>query len=79
MRSSENHTAARFVPAVLLISTILLLSLILASLGRQALEREKSLLFQLKERQALTMVRSIASASRISAMEAMWPGSCTVL
>jgi two-component system sensor histidine kinase HydH len=69
MRSSKNHAAARFVPAVLLISTILLLSLILASLGRQALEREKNLLFQLKERQALTMVRSIASASRISAME----------
>jgi len=68
MNLTKNLTAARFVPAVLLVSTILLLSLILASLGRQALESEKRLLLQLKERQALTMVRSIASASRISAM-----------
>jgi two-component system sensor histidine kinase HydH len=59
---------ARYVPAFLLLSIILLLSLILASLSRQALEREKQLLLELKERQASTMVRSIASASRISAM-----------
>ena len=60
--------AARFVPALLLLSTILLLTLILSSLSRQALEREKQLLLNLKERQAVTMVRSIASASRISIM-----------
>jgi hypothetical protein len=59
---------ARYVPAFLLLSIILLLSLILASLSRQALEREKQLLLELKEREASTMVRSIASASRISAM-----------
>jgi two-component system sensor histidine kinase HydH len=64
----QPYTLARFMPAFLLLATILLLSLILASLSRQALEREKNLLIQLKERQALTMVRSIASASRISAM-----------
>jgi len=68
MNLSKKLAAARFVPAVLLISTILLLSLILASLGRQSLESEKKLLFQMKERQALTMVRAIASASRISAL-----------
>ncbi|MCJ7499534.1 ATP-binding protein, partial [bacterium] len=68
MRPSENLTAARFIPAVLLLSTILLLTVILASLGRQTLEREKQLLLDLKVGQARTMLRSIASASRISAM-----------
>ena len=68
MRPSENLTAARFIPAVLLILTILLLTVILASLGRQTLEREKQLLLDLKVGQARTMLRSIASASRISAM-----------
>ena len=68
MRPRENLTAARFIPAVLLLSTILLLTVILASLGRQTLEREKQLLLDLKVGQARTMLRSIASASRISAM-----------
>ena len=68
MGLKQPATAARYVPAFLLLSIILLLSLILASLSRQALEREKQLLLELKERQARTMVRSIASASRISAM-----------
>jgi len=68
MRPNTNLTAARFIPAVLLLLTILLLTVILASLGRQTLEREKQLLLDLKEGQARTMVRSIASASRISAM-----------
>jgi two-component system sensor histidine kinase HydH len=68
MGLKQPAAAARYVPAFLLLSIILLLSLILASLSRQALEREKQLLLELKERQARTMVRSIASASRISAM-----------
>lgn len=68
MGFKQPDTAARYVPAFLLLSTILLLTLILASLGRQTLEREKQLLLELKERQVRTMLRSIASASRISAM-----------
>ncbi len=68
MGLKQPAAAARYVPAFLLLSIILLLSLILASLSRQALEREKQLLLELKEREASTMVRSIASASRISAM-----------
>jgi len=68
MGFKQPDTLARYVPAFLLLSTILLLTLILASLSRQALEREKQLLLELKERQARTMVRSIASASRISTM-----------
>ncbi len=68
MGLKQPPAAARYVPAFLLLSIILLLSLILASLSRQALEREKQLLLELKEREASTMVRSIASASRISAM-----------
>jgi len=68
MGFKQPDTLARYVPAILLLATILLLTLILASLSRQTLEREKQLLLELKERQARTMVRSIASASRISAM-----------
>jgi len=68
MGFKQPDTVARYVPAFLLLSIILLLTLILASLSRQALEREKQLLLELKVRQARTMVRSIASASRISAM-----------
>lgn len=59
---------ARYVPAVLLILTILLLTMIMASLSRQTLDREERLLLDLKEAQARTMVRSIASASRLSTM-----------
>ena len=68
MKFPLQHRVAGFVPAIILLSTILLLTLILASLGRQSMEREENLLLELKERQAMTMVRSIASASRISAM-----------
>ncbi|MDT8366921.1 MAG: ATP-binding protein [bacterium] len=68
MNIISSFRAARFVPAVILLSTILLLTLILASLGRKSMDREKDLLLELKERQARTMVRAIASASRISAM-----------
>jgi len=68
MGLKKSGPAAKFVPALLLLSTILLLTLILASLSRQSLEKEKQLLVELKTRQARTMVRSIASASRISSM-----------
>jgi two-component system sensor histidine kinase HydH len=68
MPSALKPSPASYVPAVLLILTILLLSMILASLSRQTLEREERLLLDLKEAQARTMVRSIASASRISVM-----------
>jgi two-component system sensor histidine kinase HydH len=68
MKTESKLSAARFVPAVLLVLTILLLALILASLSRKGLKREEKLLFDLKETQARTLVRSIASASRISAM-----------
>jgi len=68
MKAVIKPSPARYVPAVLLISTILLLAMILASLSRQALEREERLLLDLKEAQGRTIVRSIASASRISAM-----------
>ena len=68
MKTDLRLSPAWYVPAVLLILTILLLTLILASLSRQALEREERLLLDLKEAQGRTMVRSIASASRISAM-----------
>jgi two-component system sensor histidine kinase HydH len=68
MALKQSAAAARYVPAFILLSTILLLTLILASLSRQSLEREKQLLLSFKEVQATTMVRSIASASRISAM-----------
>lgn len=68
MRLKPNFPTARLVPAILLILTILFLAIILASLSRQSLEREERLLLDLKQTQARTMVRSIASASRISAM-----------
>ena len=68
MKTDLRLSPAWYVPAVLLILTILLLTLILASLSRQALEREERLLLDPKEAQGRTMVRSIASASRISAM-----------
>jgi len=68
MKAVLKPSPARYVPAVLLILTILLLAIILASLSRQALEREEGLLLDLKEAQARTIVRSIASATRLGAM-----------
>lgn len=68
MALNQPAAAARYVPVFILLATLVLLTLILASLSRQALEREKQLLLSLKEVQATTMVRSIASASRISTM-----------
>ena len=72
MISRFKSVAPRLFPVLLLLLTILLLTIILASLGRQSLERERELLLNLKEKQAEVMTRSIASASRISAM---MPGS----
>ena len=57
-----------YLPAVLLLSTILLLTLILASLGQRSIKREKSLLLNLKGRQAEFVIKSLASASRISVL-----------
>ncbi len=68
MKLKRPRTAAGFFPAILLLSTVLLLALILASLGQRSLEREKALLFDLKGRQAEFIVRSLASASRINVL-----------
>lgn len=57
-----------FIPVVLLLSTILLLTLILAFIGQRNLTREKNLLLDLKGRQAEFIVKSLASASRISVL-----------
>jgi two-component system sensor histidine kinase HydH len=68
MKIRRPKSAAEFFPAVLLLSTVLLLALILASLGQRNLEREKTLLLDLKGRHAEFIVRSLASASRISVL-----------
>jgi len=68
MKLKRPRTAAGYFPAILLLSTVLLLALILASLGQRGLEREKTLLLDLKGRQAEFIVRSLASASRISVL-----------
>jgi len=68
MKIDFKPSPARYVPAALLVLTALLLTMILASSSRQTLEREEKLLMDLKETQARTMVRSIASASRLSTM-----------
>jgi len=68
MKFKRPKTAAGYFPAILLLSTVLLLALILASLGQRNLEREKELLLDLKGRQAEFIVRSLASASRISVL-----------
>jgi two-component system sensor histidine kinase HydH len=57
-----------YITLFILLLAILLLAIILASLGQRSLKREKSLLLDLKRRQATLMVRSISSAARISTM-----------
>jgi len=68
MNPFRKRPAAGYLPAVLLLSTILLLTLILASLGQRTIKREKTLLLDLKGRQAEFVIKSLASASRISVL-----------
>ncbi len=67
MKTHRPRPTGYITPFILLLA-ILLLAIILASLGQRSLKREKSLLLDLKRRQATLMVRSIASAARISTM-----------
>ena len=61
-------TSIKVIPVVLLLSTVLLLTLILASIGQRNLKRERNLILDLKGRQAEFIVKSLASASRISVL-----------
>ncbi|UCF31895.1 MAG: PAS domain-containing protein [bacterium] len=61
-------TSVKVIPVFILLGTILLLTLILASIGQRSLKRERALLLDLKGRQAEFIVKSLASASRISVL-----------
>ncbi len=59
---------AGYITFFILLLAILLLTIILASMGQRSLKREKALVLDLKRRQASLMMRSVASATRISAL-----------